>query len=189
MTTDKADNLQNRVSKFQPGSPDWNQGKMNENPYPGHFNDSDANPPDQGSGDPGHPRLLACLYYALDYARRIVLSGITGVLDGEGLYFDVVGLSRYITEWGRVSGNKSIGKSPSVRLFDFSGPVEVVTMRFCEQIRNLCSPQDIPDPLTRDDLQKWAAAAQGNIQSRFAGWGAKIIGGELDAIFDQLPMK
>ena len=127
-------------------------------------------------------RLEMSRNHAFEYARRIVLSSLTGVLDGEGLYFDVVGLRRNSAEGFQSPVSQSAGKKSSICLFGYSGPIEVVIMRFCEEIGKLCSPCDIPDPLTPDGLRKWATAAQRNVRSRFSGWGLKVICDDLDAI-------
>ncbi|NLH16235.1 MAG: hypothetical protein GX455_06630, partial [Phycisphaerae bacterium] len=139
--------------------------------------------PSGGADNPdSQKRLEMRRNHAFEYARRIVISSMTGVLDGEGLYFDVVGLRRNSAEGFQRPVSQSGGTKSSIHLFGYSGPLDVVIMWFCEEIGKLCAPCDIPDPLTPDGLRKWATAAQQNIRSRFSGWGLKVIRDDLDAI-------
>jgi hypothetical protein len=127
-----------------------------------------------------------CRIHAFGYARRIVLSALTGILDSEGLYFDVIGLRQHLAESVRTPAANTPADARAVRLLSSSGPMEVVVSRFCAEVEGLCSPRDIPNPLTTGGLQTWAAATRQNICVWFAGWGLEILRQELDAVADKL---
>jgi hypothetical protein len=160
------------------------------------LHDSDS-PEKFHSTGPGHLRFgftdrqevkrrAACRIHAFGYARRIVLSAMTGELDSEGLFFDVVGLQQNLAESARLPAGTAPADAGSVRLFGFTGHMESVMTRFCKEIEDLCSPRDIPNPPTTDGLHQWAAITQRNLRSQFAGWSLGILCEELDAIADKL---
>jgi hypothetical protein len=128
----------------------------------------------------------ACRVHAFGYARRIVLSAMTGQLDGEGLFFDVVGLRQRLAEGVRLSATKTPADTRSVRLFSYNGPMEVVVSRFCVEVQGLCSPGDIPNPPTTDGLHQWAAETQRIIRIQFSGLALETLRRELDAVADRL---
>jgi hypothetical protein len=128
----------------------------------------------------------ACRVHAFEYARRIVLSAMAGPLDGEGLFFDVIGLQQHLAEGVRLSYAKTPADTRSVRLFGYNGPMENVVSRFCVEVQGLCSAADIPNPPTTDGLHQWATVTQRNLRSQFAGWGLETIRLELDAVADRL---
>lgn len=133
----------------------------------------------------GH-RPSACRVHAFEYARRIVLSAMAGEVNGDGLFFDVVGLQQHLAEVVRLSAVQMPADTRSVRLLSDEGHLEGVVSRFCVEVQGQCSPRDIPNPPTTDGIRKWAAATQRNIRSQFAGWSLEILRRELDAVADKL---
>lgn len=131
-------------------------------------------------------RRAACRVHAFGYARRIVLSAMAGEVNGDGLFFDVVGLQQHLAEGVHLAAVHMPTDTRSVRLLSDEGPLDAVVSRFCAQVQSLCSPGDIPNPPATEGLQKWAAATQRNIRSQFAGWALEIVRQELDALADKL---
>ena len=131
-------------------------------------------------------RRAACRVHAFGYARRIVLSAMTGQLDGEGLFFDVVGLQQHLAEGVRLSATKTPADTRPVRLFSYNGPMAVVVSRFCVEVQGLCSPGDIPNPPTINGLRRWVAETQRIIRIQFSGLALETIRQELDAVADKL---
>jgi hypothetical protein len=156
---------------------------LHDGGLPGHFGTTGLSPLRSGFADrEDGKRCQSCRIHAFGYARRIVLSAMTGEMNSEGLFFDVVGLQQHLAENARLPVGATPDQSRSVRLFCFAGPMSVVVKQFCAQVEGLCSPRDIPNPPMTDGLHLWAAATQRMIRNQFAGWSLKTIRQELDAV-------